>query len=50
MKIKWLNDSKNKSFKPKKTSDDTLKKKVFRDGDDISLIVMSTGNEIKASG
>ena len=46
MKINWLTDSKIKSFKPEKTSDGTLKKKILRDGDGLSLGVTPTGNKI----
>ena len=46
MKINCLTDSKIKSFKPEKTSNGTLKKKVLRDGDGLSLVVTPTGNKI----
>ena len=46
MKINRLTDSKIKSFKPEKTSGGTLKKKVLRDGDGLSLVVTPTGNKI----
>jgi hypothetical protein len=46
MKINCLTDSKIKSFKPEKKSDGTLKKKAYRDGDGLSLVVTPTGNKI----